>query len=227
MVELTNENNPREFKSLSTIQGKTSVEFIRSVLGFTDFKSRTGKVESAQKQLKQVQPESIPLEELPQAADETSEIVNELIESEGQTESETQTEGLNYRELVALDKSLQMVKRNLELNQAKLDELDAQILETRNELDEAQPGEREDIERRLKDLEIERRGSLVVINRDTDQLSSQVNRIKETIDAMLDSDTTLREKNKNLILKTMHHDRESVGGDILGHQYPRELDRSR
>ena len=100
-----------------------------------------------------MQPESIPLEELPQAADETSEIVNELIESEGQTESETQTEGLNYRELVALDKSLQMVKRNLELNQAKLDELDAQILETRNELDEAHsPGEREDIEQRLKDL---------------------------------------------------------------------------
>ena len=50
-----------------------------------------------------------------------------------------------------------MVKRNIELNQAKLDELDAQILETRNELDEAHsPGEREDIERRLKDLQDER-----------------------------------------------------------------------
>ena len=87
-----------------------------------------------------------------------------------------------------------MVKRNLELNQAKLDELDAQILETRNELDEAHEGEREDIERRLKDLEIERRGRLEVINRDTDRLRSQINRIKETIDAMLDSDYTFGEK---------------------------------
>ena len=88
-----------------------------------------------------------------------------------------------------------MLKRNLELNQAKLDEFDAQILETRNELDEAHsPGEREDIERRLKDLEIERRSRLEVINRDTDRLRSQINRIKETIDAMLDSDYTLREK---------------------------------
>ena len=80
------------------------------------------------------------------------------------------------------------------LNQAKLDELDAQIRETKNELEEAQPEERKNIERHLKDLEIERRGRLEVINRDSDKLRSQMNRIKETIDAMLDSDYTLGEK---------------------------------
>ena len=55
------------------------------------------------------------------------------------------------------------------LNQGKLGDIDTWIQETRNELDEAHsPEEREEIGRCLKDLEIERRGRLEVINRDTD-----------------------------------------------------------
>ena len=36
-VELTNERDPRKFKSLRTIKGKTDVEFIKGVLGLIDF----------------------------------------------------------------------------------------------------------------------------------------------------------------------------------------------
>ena len=36
-VELTNEKNPRKFKSLRTIRDKTDVEFIKGVLGLIDF----------------------------------------------------------------------------------------------------------------------------------------------------------------------------------------------
>ena len=71
-VELTNEKKPAKFKGLNTIQRETNMEFIRRVLGFVDYQQGTGKVRSAREQLKQVQPESIPLEELLHAADETS-----------------------------------------------------------------------------------------------------------------------------------------------------------
>ena len=89
---------------------------------------------------------------LTQAATQTSDVVNDLVASEEQIESEAQTDEQNYlkyRELVALDESLQTIKGSLELNQGKLDELDARIRETRNELDEAHEEEREDVERRL------------------------------------------------------------------------------
>ena len=74
---------------------------------------------------------------LTQAATQTSDVVNYLIASEERADSEAQTDEQNYlkyRKLVALDKMLQTVKGNLMLNQGKLNESDAHILETRNEL---------------------------------------------------------------------------------------------
>ena len=50
------------------------MEFIRKVLGVGDYKPGKSIKEIAEGQLEQVQPESIPLEELPQAADQTREI---------------------------------------------------------------------------------------------------------------------------------------------------------
>ena len=55
------------------------MEFIRKVLGVGDYKPGKSIKEIAEGQLEQVQPESIPLEELPQAADQTREIVKELV----------------------------------------------------------------------------------------------------------------------------------------------------
>ena len=146
-VELTYKSNPRKFRSLNTIQKIAGVEFIRKVLGFSDYQPRKTSEDLAREKIMLVQTENVPIKELPRAADQTSEIVNDLIASEERAESEAQTDEQNYlkyRELVALDESLQTIKGSLELNQAKLDELDARIRETRNELDEAHEEEREE-----------------------------------------------------------------------------------
>ena len=105
-VELTHKSNPRKFRSLNTIQRIAGVEFIRKVLGFSDYQPRKTSEELACKKLTQVQTENVPIKELPRAADQTSEIVNDLIASEERPESEAQTDEQNYlkyRELVALD----------------------------------------------------------------------------------------------------------------------------
>ena len=83
------------------------MRFIRSVLGFSDYKTSKANVKSVREQLPRV-PVDEDVRVLTQAATRTSDIVNDLIASEEQTESGAQTDEQNYlkyRELVALDKS--------------------------------------------------------------------------------------------------------------------------
>ena len=90
------------------------MEFIRKVLGFSDYQPRKTSEELAREKIMLVQTKNVPIKELPRAADQTSEIVNDLIASEERPESEAQTDEQNYlkyRELVALDKSLQTIKK--------------------------------------------------------------------------------------------------------------------
>ena len=91
------------------------------------------------------------------------------------------------------------MKGNLELNLARLREIDDKIKDTQAELDEAtSDGERQEIKKRLQDLKIERFDRLEMSSANQKELRSQISLIKETFARMFGRDETLAEKIRTL-----------------------------
>ena len=142
--------------------------------------------------------ENIGMEELPGVAND----IDQSIQGEMQAlfdnvTVDTQTD-LSMREILALDEALQKSRGELVNNLAKLRELDDVILLEQNNLAQAQRRGNEEAEKeikaRMKDLEIERSGRLEAASTNDKALRGQINRIKETINQILNEDTTLSEK---------------------------------
>ena len=201
-IRLTFKNEPTKFLKLGTIEkiaskkGLNGRDFIRNELRFKHYK-RMPPLTTEQREALSVQPESIPLQELPQTTDNISDVVQELT-----TDQEVQTEGLTAREIDGLreaDRRMQTIRGELENNLAKLNELDRDIENAQQELLEAMSDdERREIKQRLADLKIERQARLEALSTNRRELASQINRIKETIYKIMESDTTLREKIRTL-----------------------------
>ena len=95
-------------------------------------------------------------------------------------------EQLPLREIRGLDKALQTIRGELVNNLAKLTELDNHITREQNKLDEPDIGdfERRRIAERIRDLK--------------EALRSQISRIRETINRLINEDTTLAERIRTL-----------------------------
>ena len=111
---------------------------------------------------------------------------------------------LPMREILALNESLQSIRGELINNLAKLSELDDHIKYEKQKLADADedpttPREaREQMEKRLRDLRVEREARLEVLSSNRNQLRSQISRIRETIQTILHEDTTLIERLRTL-----------------------------
>ena len=152
-----------QFYSFDTLQRKYGVRFIRNVLGVENYEIsavRRAKTEGklagfakASSQLMNViNKEEIPLQDLSTTDDvqNTIDTVNEVetslqhsladwnLELPDVANSQTQTEGLTFRELQGLDKALQRTRGELANNLAKLTDLDKDIAKERRKLDEAE-----------------------------------------------------------------------------------------
>ena len=100
--------------------------------------------------------------------------------------AQTQTEGLTFRELQGLDKTLQTVRGELTNNLAKLPDIDKDITREKQKLQEAEDEiSRNDINARLKNLEDERSVILEAANANKEALRTLINRIKEIINKVL------------------------------------------
>ena len=206
VVQLTNSRNPNQFLALSTIAVNTSVAFVRDALGVKGFSSGVKpKIPPEQRQtLNEVrhgvdvadQPEEIEMQNI----EEVEEKLEEFLEAGTQTEQKLGPEdSLHYRELASLDRSLRNMRtsvkhligerevkkeriRNLKAGMSE-DETPADFEETRKEI------ERLEEETKLLDSEI----------REYDgKFRSQFERIKQTVDKMLNEDMTLGEKIRTL-----------------------------
>ena len=112
----------------------------------------------------------------------------------------TQTDGMSFRELEGLDKSLQGIGGELTNNLAKLTDIDNQIAKEKRKLNDPNADEtaKKDITALLKNLEDERSARLEAANAIKDAFRSQINRIKESINKVLREDTTLSERLRTL-----------------------------
>ena len=145
-------------------------------------------------------------EDILQAANTTHTAIRTLLES-----VETQTDGLPMRELEDFDNGVQRLRGALADVTAKLVEVDANIARNEQKLRELgkipNPNRaiRETIETMLQQFIGERAGHLEVIDALRGRLRNQITSIRETIDDVLNSDTTLAERIKT-VSRTGCHD---------------------
>jgi len=212
-VLLTKKNNPHQFLAKNTLKQRLSVAMQRK-LGISDALTTNRLPTQAVAQLQNAEQnlptniESLPLEDLAQSANTTTETILELETSFTQADEDTALKTINdqplpMREIMGLNQALQSIRGELINNLAKLGNLDSRIELEKKKLAEADDANldqevKERITQRLKNLQDERQARLEVLNNNRQQLQSQVSRIKETIHRILYENSTLAERFRTL-----------------------------
>ena len=141
--------------------------------------------------------ETIELQGLPQRASNVDIAIQTLV-----AEQETSFGGLPEREILGLNEALKRTRGALVDNLAKLSQLDADIAQAEQELggEEAanDPEKKRRIQERLNQQRDERASRLEVSAVNREALRSQISRIRETVERVLNKDTTLAERLRTL-----------------------------
>ena len=121
------------------------------------------------------------------------------------TREASQNTDLDMREFLGISKALQSINGELHNNTAKLSELDKRIKRDTSKLKEIEDNregfsdeQKELYKKRLQDLKEERQARFKFLSQNRKDLQTQVARIKQTIEKILDSDTSLGKKIRTL-----------------------------
>ena len=188
--------------ALSTIARNIGVKAVREELGFTEYGLKlsakdTAAARKANEDLSVIstEAETVEMRDLGATAGKASSIVETM-----ETAFSDADASLPLREIRGLDKALQTIRGELVNNLAKLTELDNHITREQNKLDEPDIGEfeRRRIAERIRDLKDERVSRLEAASASREALRSQISRIRETINRLINEDTTLAERIRTL-----------------------------
>ena len=141
-----------------------------------------------------LQMESIPLKEL-------LSLTEEIHIKKRETSQNTD---LDTREFLVIDKALQSIQGELLNNNSKLTEIDKRIKRDTKKLEEVENDptytdeQRQLYRDRLDDLNTEKQARLEILSQNRKDLQTQVARIKETIEKVLDQNTSLAERIRTL-----------------------------
>ena len=138
--------------------------------------------------------ESIPLEELSSLAEDIH----------VKTREASQNTDLDMREFLGIDKALQSIQGELLNNTSKLTEIDKRIKRDTKKLQEVEndpnySDEQRQLHRdRLDNLNTEKQARLEILSQNRKDLQTQVAGIKQTLEKVLDKDTSLAERIRTL-----------------------------
>ena len=141
-----------------------------------------------------LQMETIPLKDL-------SSLVEDI---HVKTREASQNTDFNMRGFLAIDRALQSIQGDLLNNTSKLTEIDKRIKRDTKKLKEVENDsnytdeQRQLYKERLDDLNIEKKARLEILSQNRKDLQTQVTRIKQTIEKVLDKDTALLERIRTL-----------------------------
>ena len=211
-VDLMNKTTRRPL-ALSTIAGRHGTDIIRQELGLVDYKRSTRLPPRATTALQTASRELGATAAVMDSTDDTDKIMGEMNRSIDSLDDiiatmddsplpRTELPPLlqnSIRELRGLDKAMQTMRGSLINNIAKLKELDKHIaIEKRKLMETRDPQDIARINDRIRDLQDERSARLEAASTNKKALRSQVSRIRETIDQILNHDTTLAERIRTL-----------------------------
>ena len=192
-----------EPRALSTIAGKAGgLAAIRDVMGYEDYGRTSQKFRRNMAALQKsndnmgvisAEVETVEMQDLGATAGKASSIVETM-------ETTLSDAPLPLREIRGLDKALQTIRGELVNNLAKLTEIDNHITREQNKLDDPDivEFERQRITERIRNLKDERVPRLEAASASREALRSQISRIRETINRLINEDTTLAERIRTL-----------------------------
>ena len=190
--------------ALSTIAKNIGVKAVREELGFAEYGFKlpaevTTAMQKSSDNLGALSTKAgtAKTRELSAIAEEASDTVKTM---ETTLSEAGESEQLSLREIRGLDKALQTIRGELVNNLAKLTELYNHITREQNKLDESDIGEfeRRRIAERIRDLKDEHVSRLEAASASREALRSQISRIRETINRLINEDTTLAERIRTL-----------------------------
>ena len=138
--------------------------------------------------------ESIPLEELSSVAEDIH----------AKTREASQNTDLDMQEFLGIDKALQSIQGELLNNTSKLTEIDKRIKRDTKKLEEVENDptytdeQRQLYRDRLDDLNTEKQARLEILSQNRKDLQTQVARIKQTIEKVLDENISFGERIRTL-----------------------------
>ena len=191
--------------ALVTVASNGGRAAIREGLGFVDWGKKAPLPQKAATALQMANNElsdtaagfdDMELQDLGQTAKEASDTVQTM----ETTLTNMKDPPLDLREIRGLDKALQTSRGELTNNLAKLTELDKHIALEKRKMSEAEDEfTRRRAAERLRGLQDERLARLEAASANREALRSQINRIRETINRVLNEDTTLAERIRTLL----------------------------
>ena len=120
------------------------------------------------------------------------------------TREASQNTDLDMREFLGIDKALQSIQGELLNNTSKLTEINKRMKRDTKKLEEVEndpnysDGQRQLYRDRLDDLNTEKQARLEILSQNRKDLQTQVARIKQTIEKVLDQNTSLAERIRTL-----------------------------
>ena len=168
---------------------------MKSILSLDKAPLSMGRSISAASKLKTELPTDLQMETIP--LQELSPLTKDI---HIKTQESSQNTSLDMREFLATDKAMQSIQGELLNNTSKLTEIYKRVKRDSKKLEEVENDssytdkQRQLNRDRLDDLSTEKQARLEILSQNREDLQTQVARIKQTIEKVLDQDTSLAEK---------------------------------
>ena len=172
---------------------------LKSVLSLDETPSALERSFKAATKLRRELPTDIEMESIPLM--ELSSLVEDI---HVKTREASQNTDLDMREFLGIDKALQSIQGELLNNTSKLTEINKRIKRDTKKLEEVENDptytdeQRQLYRDRLDDLNTEKQARLEILSQNRKDLQTQVARIKQTIEKVLDQNTSLAERIRTL-----------------------------
>ena len=203
---LTNKRTS-EFLASKTLREKFGgLNIMKSVLSLDETPSALDRSVKAAIKLSRGSPTDLEMESIP--LKDLSSLTEEI---HVKTREVSQNTDLDMREFLGIDKALQNIQGELLNNTAKLKEIDKRIERDTKKLKEVENDstyndEQKQLYRdRLDDLRTEKQARLEILSQNRKDLQTQVGRIKQTLEKVLDKDAPLLERIRTLFRGTRHN----------------------
>ena len=195
LQSLTNKSTG-EYLGPKTLREKFGgLNIMKSVLSLDETPSALERPVKAATKLKSELPTDLQMESMPLG--DLSSLAEEI---HVKTQEASQNTDLDVREFLGIDKALQSIQGELVNNASKLTEIDRRIERDTKMLQEVENDptytdeQRQLYKDRLDDLNSEKQARLEILSQNREDLQTQVARIKQTIEKILDKDASLADR---------------------------------
>ena len=198
-VLLTNKRTGEFLVKTSIERLMGGVNVMKNMLGLDETPSRLERSKTAARKLASIIPTDLQMDNIP-----LQDLSKTITNVEHEVKEASQNTDLDMREMLGLDKALQRVQGELANNLGKLTSIKEHIEREKQKLRDVKNDpsytdeQRKDVQARLERLNEEHSARLELVSQNKNELQSQYARIRQTIEKVLDGDTSLKERIKTL-----------------------------